>query len=198
VAAGRIILLVGTSCAGKSTLTRAIQDAAAEPFVALSLDGLFAATPDRWSGSGDDRADGFHYIFEGETRRIGYGPVGWRLLQGFHRSAAVYARAGVNVVVDDLLLSLACLDDWADALDGLDATLVRVTAPLPELLRREASRERRRTPGLAAGCLPLHLEIDVDIEIDTSLATPAAAAEPLLSGPMPTGALRRRSGISTS
>jgi chloramphenicol 3-O phosphotransferase len=198
MSAGRVILLVGTSCAGKSTLARAIQEAAAEAYVALSLDGLFAATPDRWGGSGEGRADGFHYVFEGGLRRIGYGPVGWRLLEGFHRSAAAYARAGVNVVVDDVLLSAACLAGWAAALEGIEATLVHVTAPLPELLRREEARERRRTPGLAAGCLPLHLAIEVDVTVDTSEAEPAVLAERLLAAPLPAGALARVAAMRRS
>jgi chloramphenicol 3-O-phosphotransferase len=77
----------------------------------------------------------------------------------------------------------------------LEATVVHVTAPLRELLRREAARERRRSPGLAAGCLPLHLAIDADLEIDTSTAEPAILAERLLAGPSPTGALRRLAAV---
>ena len=174
--AGRIILLVGPSCAGKSTLAQAIQDLATEPFVLQSLDGLFASVPDRWGGSGVEREAGFHYVMDGGTRRIGYGPVGWRLLQGLHRAAAAHARAGVNVVVDDMLLDDAGLADWAEALTGLEVLLVRLTAPLTELARREAARERRRTPGLAAGHYDLHERLDADLVIDTSRVAPDAAA----------------------
>ena len=45
------------------------------------------------------------------------------------------------------------------------------------------------TPGLAAGCLPLHLAIDVDLEIDTSVAPAAILAERLLATALPIGAL---------
>jgi chloramphenicol 3-O phosphotransferase len=179
--AGRILLLVGPSCVGKSTLTRAIQDAADEPWLALSLDGLFAAVPDRWGGGGAERAAGFHYVIEGEVRRIAYGEVGWRLLQGFHRAAAAYALAGNNVVIDDMLLDAASLADWTQALAGLDTRLVRLTAPLQALTRREAARERRRTPGLAAGHYALHEGVDADLVIDTSRLAPAAAAGQVLA-----------------
>jgi len=188
MAAGRVILLVGPSCAGKSTMARAIQETAAEPFVCQSLDGLFANVPERWGGSGDERDAGFHYIFEGEVRRIGYGPVGWRMLQGFHRAAAAHARAGINVVVDDMLLGDACLADWAEALAGLEVLLVRLIAPLTELARREAARERRRTPGLAAGHYELHAGLSADLVIDTSLAPPDEAAARVL-GFQPASAL---------
>jgi chloramphenicol 3-O phosphotransferase len=179
--AGRVVLLVGPSCAGKSTLARAIQETAVDHYLMQSLDGLFAATAERWGGSGTETAAGFHYIVEGDIRRIGHGPVGWRLLQGFHRAVAAYARAGVNVVVDDMLLDAACLADWLRALEGLNPKLVLVLPPLSELLRREAARERRRTPGLAAGHYDLHAGLTADLVLDTSVLSPEAAAALVLA-----------------
>src|SRR4029077_1100680 len=58
---GDVILLVGPSCAGKSTLAKAVQEVSAEPYLVQSLDGLFAATPDAWGGSGEHTLDGFSY-----------------------------------------------------------------------------------------------------------------------------------------
>src|ERR1700761_5057765 len=101
---GSIILLVGPSCAGKSTPAKAGRERSAEPYLVQSLDGLFAARPDAWGGGGEHARDGFYYDWivpqaEGAAtvRRIGYGPVGLALLKGFHRAVAAYAEAGVNV-----------------------------------------------------------------------------------------------------
>ena len=58
---GRVVLLVGPSCAGKSTLTKALQIAAPTPFLSLSLDGLFASVPDRWGSHGEFAAEGMRY-----------------------------------------------------------------------------------------------------------------------------------------
>jgi chloramphenicol 3-O phosphotransferase len=58
---GRVLLIVGPSCAGKSTLAKAVQAAAPTPFISMSLDGLFASVPDRWGGQGDLASEGFHY-----------------------------------------------------------------------------------------------------------------------------------------
>jgi chloramphenicol 3-O phosphotransferase len=176
VAAGRVILLVGTSSAGKSTLARAIQQAAPDHFLLLSLDGLFAGVAERWGSGGERKDDGFRYEVEEEVRRVVYGPVGWRLLRGFHRSVAAFARSGSNVVVDDMLLDEACLSDWAEALDGLPVTLVRVAPPLEELRRRERTRPHGRVPGLAEGHAPLHLWLDVDFSLESSILSPAEMA----------------------
>lgn len=196
VAPGRVILLVGTSSAGKSTLARAVQAAAPEHFLLQSLDGLFAGVAERWGSGGQQRDDGFRYVAEGDVRRVVYGPSGWRLLRGFHRSIAAFARAGCDVVVDDMLLDEACLADWADALDGLSVTLVRLAAPLEELRRRTLARPHGRVPGLAEGHLSLHARLGVDLALDSSAHGPAEMAQ-LVIGHPPGDALRRlREGLS--
>ena len=50
-ATGRVILLVGTSSAGKTTLARVIQEVADDRFLLQSLDGLFAGVPRRMPSS---------------------------------------------------------------------------------------------------------------------------------------------------
>ncbi|HXQ14353.1 MAG TPA: AAA family ATPase [Caulobacteraceae bacterium] len=197
---GSVILLVGPSCAGKSTLAKAVQTLSPEPYLIQSLDGLFAAMPEAWGGAGERAHDGFRYDWlapEGgggaAARRVAYGPVGWGLLEGFHRAVAAYADAGVNVVVDDMLLDLNVLQDWADALAAVATLLVNVTAPKAELLRREAARTLHPTPGLVAGHFDLHRGIVADAEIDTSSANPSEAARALLgiaSSPARVGALQ--------
>ena len=179
--AGRVILLVGTSSAGKSTLARAIQATAPEHFLLQSLDGLFAGVAERWGSGGEQRKDGFRYQADGDISRVVYGPAGWRLLLGFHRAVAAYARAGSNVVVDDMLLDAACLADWAEALDGLAVTLVRLSAPLEELRRREGARPHGRVPGLAQGHAELHAEVDVDLALETAGRDPAEMAAVVLA-----------------
>lgn len=197
---GRVVLLIGPSCAGKSTLTAALQIASPSPLLSLSLDGLFASVPDRWGGQGDLRADGFHYRWlrgnAGEPdaiRRIGYGDVGWRMLQGMHRAAAAYANAGTDVVVDDMLLDERVLADWREALADIPTLLVRLAAPLADLQRRELARIRRSTPGLAAGHFDLHRAVAADLIIDTSITTPEDAARQILQAGFPalgSGALK--------
>jgi chloramphenicol 3-O phosphotransferase len=189
---GRVVLLIGPSCAGKSTLAKALQDASPTPFLSLSLDGLFASVPDRWGGQGALASEGFRYEWlsdvegqPGASRRIGYGDIGWRMLFGMHRAAAAQAGSGIDVVVDDMLLDQACLADWCEALADLPTLLVRLTAPLAELRRREAARAIHPTPGLAAGHFDLHEAMAADLLIDTSVTSAEAAARQVLGAGFP-------------
>ncbi|GAA1287268.1 phosphotransferase-like protein [Saccharothrix xinjiangensis] len=47
---GRVILLNGTSSAGKTTLVRAIQDESETPFAYWGIDTLFTVVPPNWGG----------------------------------------------------------------------------------------------------------------------------------------------------
>ena len=198
---GHVVLLVGPSCAGKSTLTRALQAASPTPFLALSLDGLFAAVPDRWGGRGDLAHEGFRYDWirggpdqAGAVRRIACGEVGRRMLRGMHRAVAVHAGLGTDVVVDDMLLDDQVLADWRVALAGVPTMLVRLTAPLTELIRREQARTLHPTPGLVEGHHAQHEAVSADLVIDTSAVGPDAAARRILEASFPAageGALGR-------
>lgn len=183
---GMVILLLGPSCAGKSTLAAAVQALSPEPYLIQSLDGLFAAVPDAYGGSGEHALEGFRYDrppAEGaaEILRIAYGPAGRRFLEGFHRAVAAYANAGVNVVVDDMLLDMTVLEDWALALTNVPTLLVKLTASKEALLQRERARTRRSTPGLVEGHFDLHRGVAADLEIDTSAMSPAEAAAQVLA-----------------
>ena len=178
-AGGKVILVVGPSSAGKSPLARAIQAAAPEPYLVLSLDGLFAGVDERWGSGGAFREAGFAYADQADgSVRVVYGEIGRRMLAGMRRAAAAHARAGVNVVFDDMLLDESAVADWAEALAGVDALLVRL--PLNLLREREAARPHPRKRGLAAGHTALHDAIAADIVIDTSATAPAAAATMVL------------------
>ncbi len=184
---GSVVLLVGPSCAGKSTLAATLQALSPTPYLSLSLDGLFASVPGAWASDGERAEDGLRYewLAAGDTagpaiRRIVYGPVGWNFLQGFHRGVAAHADAGVQVVVDDMLLDLNVLADWASALAAVPTLLVSVTAPRQELLRREQARQVHPTPGLVAGHFELHHDLAADIRIDTSMIEPEEAARLVL------------------
>ena len=189
---GRVVLLVGPSCAGKSTLARALQAASPTPFLGLSLDGLFAGVPDRWGGQGDLAHEGFRYDWirggpgqPGAVRKIACGAVGRRMLRGLHRSVAIHAALGTDVVVDDMLLDAGTLADWAEALAATPTFLVRLTAPLKDLIRREQARTLHPTPGLTEGHYALHEALAADLVIDTSIVSPEAAAGMILETPVP-------------
>jgi chloramphenicol 3-O phosphotransferase len=204
---GRVILLNGTSSAGKTTLARAIQEESRRPYLLAGIDTFFAMVPDRWGGGrgGPLSRDGFHYDTSEQDGRpvtiIRYGAAGRRMLRAMHASVAALTVAGNDLVVDEMLLAPELLAGWLDALTGLDVLFVGVHCPLPVLESRERERGRRSRPGLARGHLrTVHEHGRYDLEVDTSTAPAAELAATVLahreSGPAPTAftALRQALG----
>jgi chloramphenicol 3-O phosphotransferase len=179
-----VILLNGTSSAGKTTLARAIQDESTTPFVYWGIDTLFALVPPNWGGGRDgplSRAGFFYDRSVAGILTIRYGPVGLRMLRSGCRAAAAFARGGDDLVIDEMLLSPDLMPMWLDALAGLDPFLVHVTCPLAVAEQRELARGNE--PGLARG----HAESvhahgrPYDLVVDTSTSTPAKLARTVLS-----------------
>ena len=98
------------------------------------------------------------------------------VMPGVRRAVRVMADAGVDVVVDDIILERAWLIDWAAALHGVSAWVVGVRCPAAVV--RE--RMRLRGDGVAgdgvAHLAAVHAHTDYDIEVDTSLAPPDRCA----------------------
>ena len=171
--------------------------------------------PPKWGGGrgGPSSREGFRYDeseqdedpgTDSGCRRgypivtIRYGDVGQRMLQAFHASTAALTTAGNNVVIDEMLLAAEQLDDWLDALEGIEVFFVGVYCPLAVLEERE--RRRGHRAGLARGHLrTVHAHGCYDLEVDAGGETaPADLARVVLTrragGPAATAfaTLRRR------
>ncbi|MCC5871004.1 MAG: AAA family ATPase [Gammaproteobacteria bacterium] len=184
MSAGRIILLNGSSSAGKTTLARAIQVARREPWFHLALDQFRDGMPPAYRGlnspEGTPGARGLNVVpidhDGGRVTAIRFGDVGQRMLQGMHRAIAAFAAAGNDVIIDDLFLETDTLDDYLDALDGFWVLFVAVRAPLDVVQEREASRPGR-FPGTALSHFEaVHAHGIYDLEIDTRQNSPEACA----------------------
>ena len=127
---GKIILLNGTSSAGKSTLCRAIQAQIDEPFLQFSLD--FFMFGDRVLPSRRDAAGAFSWA---ELRP--------KLFDGYFHCLPALARAGNNLVIDYIIETRDQLDTLVQCIGHLDVFFVGVHCPLPELERREQLRGDR-------------------------------------------------------
>ncbi|MFF1344800.1 hypothetical protein ACFVZJ_02185 [Streptomyces sp. NPDC058322] len=134
---GHVIFLNGTSSAGKTTLARAIQEESDEPYLYWGIDTLFSMVPEKWAG-----ARGGHLSFEGfrydrsehdedgrQLISIRYGDVGRRILVAACASVAKLALKGCNVVIDEMLLDPGLLEEWLQALSGVEVCLVGVVLP---------------------------------------------------------------------
>jgi len=181
---GRIVLLNGSSSAGKTTLARTLQELRAEPWFHLALDQFRDGMPGRYRGmnspAGTPGAQGLNVVpvdKDGErVTEIRFGPVGRRMLRGMHRALAAFAAAGNDVIMDDLCLEETVLADYLKALKGFWVLFVGVHAPLEVVNAREATRPGR-FPGTATSHFhDVHRHAIYDLEIDTSVESPRACA----------------------
>jgi len=152
-ASGKVILLIGPSSAGKSTLCRAIQQRTDEPFIRYSLDFFFDS-----DALPTHRSDG---------------PFAWReqrpkLFEGYFRSLAALASAGNNLVLDFVIETPQQLTRLVTLLRPFDVFLVGVHCPLPELERRERARGNRRLGDAHRDLETVHTFTTYDFEVDST------------------------------
>jgi chloramphenicol 3-O phosphotransferase len=196
---GNIVLLNGTSSAGKTNIAQALQEIMDAPYVYTGIDhtprvhkkfhavsdGINPATFDYFLlvyGGGSVRTEtegeGGEIIYAGgPITEVRIGPGGLRLLAGMYRSIAALAAAGIDVVVDDVIYDQRVLKAAVDALFDSPVLFVGLRLPLAEAERRERERGDRGPGGAAAWYELVHAHGIYDLELDTSVASPMECAQ---------------------
>jgi len=166
-----IILLNGTSSAGKTTLAKALQDALPTPYLLVGIDTVVFALPRRYVNDPEHWKEIYRYSYDGDRiSAIEIEPYGDRLVRGMHRAVAGLARAGLSVIVDHVVCEPPWRDDLEQAWAGLDVLRVGVLCPLAVVEERERAR-RTRTLGWARAHIDVvHAGMRYDLTVDTSLA----------------------------
>ena len=176
---GRVIVLNGTSSAGKSTLIRALQARLDGAWLGVGIDTVVYALPKAYLDL-PLWGEVFRYVpAEPDSPapfRIVTGELGHRLVEGMHRMVASLADAGLSVIVDHVLLEPGWLPDLATRLAGHEVLFVGVRCPLEVVVRREAERKDRTIGQAAAMFDVVHRAGGYDTEVDTSLQSPDEAA----------------------
>jgi chloramphenicol 3-O phosphotransferase len=160
-----IILLNGISSAGKTSISKVLQQTMNEPYLQVSIDAFEDMLPDRYKEEG---------------------PFAWqalfpKLLTGFHRSIAALADAGTNLIVDHVMVYregwASTLADCVTVLEPFPVYFVGVHCSLEEAKRREQARSDRFS-GTAERQFPrVHRHNLYDVEVDTTHTRPEACAK---------------------
>jgi chloramphenicol 3-O phosphotransferase len=186
---GTIILLNGSSSAGKTTLAIALQQLLPEPYQHIALDQFRDGLGGRYRGlnspAGSPGARGLNVVpvTRGNERmtEVRFGDIGQQMLRGMRRAIAAFAREGNNVIIDDLRLDGEFLPGYLDALAGLVVYFVGVKCTMDVVNQRE-SRRPGRFPGTAASHFHnVHEHAIYDIEVDTSDAAPLDCAREIVA-----------------
>ena len=140
---GRVIVLNGTSSAGKSTLMRALQARLGGAWLGVGIDTVVYALPGAYLRP-PLWAEVFRYVPEQPGSptpfRIETGELGQRLVDGLDRTVASLADAGLAVIVDHVLLEPGWLPDLAGRLAGHEVLFIGVHCPLEVVVERERER----------------------------------------------------------
>jgi len=175
---GRVVVLNGTSSSGKTSTAEAFQELrarAGEMWVVHALDDFIGKVPRRWMDvgqwAGSLAGEGIRFVPDGDRTNVELGEQAQRLMRAYRRSVRETARAGVNVIVDEVSLLEPEWLDWCEALDGLGAVWVAVRCDVEVASAREAARGDR-VLGLVRGQADVvHRYPAYDLQLDTT-ATP--------------------------
>jgi chloramphenicol 3-O phosphotransferase len=159
-----VIILTGPSCAGKTSLARALQSRLPFPAVHIEADRMFPALP------------GAHPRWDAEARHEA-------VVLALHRSIAAWAAGGFDLIADGSLpygqpgLRSACLG----VLAPFGMLLVGVRCAPAVLAERERTRADRQPGWAVRQSQDIHDGLQLDAEVDTSAATPGDCARRVIS-----------------
>lgn len=156
-----IIVLNGSSCSGKTTLARALQEVFREPYLRLGVDIVHAMLPDRFR-------DWHNPANEQMVKRA---------LTGMHQSAATMADAGNYIILDTVLVNRSAVLECARALTEHRAFFIGLFCDEAELRKRADARGK----GLAETALKqahhIHAHGHYDLKLNTTGKAPGIMAE---------------------
>jgi chloramphenicol 3-O-phosphotransferase len=134
---GTIVLVSGTSGAGKTTVTRRFARRADDMYLMIGMDLLVGSMfPGQYTIFGEKSEEGFHGRF---------GVPGWTALQGLHEMIAGASRVGQNLVVDHLMfLDPPVLQDCIWRLEDRPVLFVNLRVPFEATEERLAEKARNR------------------------------------------------------
>lgn len=151
--AGQIIIVSGTSGAGKSTTCDVFAKRSEEFYLRFGIDQFLGGVfPAKFGHHGPRASEGFyrHPVDEDEpdgNLRWSFADKGWRAIETLHEWAAVASRAGCNIVMDHLMMiDPPVLQDCIWRLEGLPVLFVSVKPPYEVLMERVATRPMKGHP----------------------------------------------------
>jgi chloramphenicol 3-O phosphotransferase len=160
-----VIVLIGTSSSGKSTIARELQLLLPQPYLTVGVDTLIAALPAVMPAVDP----GLTLAADG-TISVGSGFR--RLEHAWLAGISAIARDGVGVILDEVFLGgVESQQRVRSALSGLSVLWVAVRCDVEIAVAREAGRPDR-VPGMVRSQAQIvHEGVSYDLQVDTSHAT---------------------------
>jgi chloramphenicol 3-O phosphotransferase len=183
-----VILLNGASCAGKTSIAKAIQQLTWEPMLRMGVDDFVPLLSSRYLG----HRDGVQFVPQADgSVPMRIGAVGMRVLEAFHSAVRGAVTSGICVIAEDVMLDPRLLPHWLTVLQGRDVFFVGVKCSLAELERRERSQPERAQGHARTTFESVHAHAEYDLVVDTTSTSSEACAQQILA------AIAARAGRST-
>jgi len=172
----QVIIVNGIGSVGKSATAKALQPMTSKPFLHVAMDAFLDMLPETLF----DHPDGLMFEPADDAGKpmvgIKTGPIFERAMRGMRHAVAAMAGQGNNLIVDEVILEAALVQEYRDLLRSCDLRLVGLFAPLDVLEARERARGDRAL-GLGRWQYGrVHRDITYDLEVDTSSKDPTACA----------------------
>ncbi|MGE3805383.1 MAG: hypothetical protein AB7K24_11980, partial [Gemmataceae bacterium] len=197
---GHVVLLVGPSSAGKSTLCRAVQELSPEPWLQMGIDTMIDFLDDKYIGIPRSAAE-VQQFMPSPAARLGefivpagpspdnphpfmmsqWGKVGRLGCSGLLAGIRAAAELGYHVISDQILF----FQDWHDELRAelaqLPVTWVRLRIDL-EALREHERRRGDRLVGFAESQeRQMFSQVNYDLVLDSGKLAPEEEARAILA-----------------
>ncbi|GIP29399.1 hypothetical protein J23TS9_45290 [Paenibacillus sp. J23TS9] len=167
---GQIIFLNGTSSSGKTSLTKKLQERNKDLYFHLSLDVYENMAPEK------DLENNYW-----DTLR--------ECASAMHNSIKTFSDAGLNVIVDHVILDIpeekGWLEECVTLLSNYPVIFVRVNCPIHELERRERDRGDRDIGQAKWQSERIHEHGTYDLEVNTFENTIEECAELIMKNILP-------------
>lgn len=184
----QLILLNGTSSAGKSSIVKYLQEKLQKPYLDMGLDKFLYMLPN-------------HYFKQPHWNEVmgrsnQAGDLGNRIMSGMHHSMRSMVDRENLVLADHVLIEKNWVTELAELFHDQSAYFFGIHCPLEVIEKREIDR-KDRTLGSARLQFPVvHQWSEYDLSLDSSITTPEKSADMIIeflaSGKPPTGFAKTR------
>jgi chloramphenicol 3-O phosphotransferase len=178
---GTVIIINGTSSSGKTSIVKAFQDLATEPYLEMGIDKFLWMLPWRYLNTAQwSEVITYKHHADGTIAEVHATEYGNRLVSGMHHGIRKMAMQGINVIADHVFHEEGWMRECAELLHDLPAYLVGIRCPLEVLEEREKSRKNRTLGQARALYDVVHAHCTYDLEVDTSKQSAEECAQAIL------------------
>ena len=166
---GQVILLNGTSSAGKTSIAKALQATFVVPYLHVPIDAFYTMCPaNLMNPSNIEEIEMWSQCM----------PL---VISGFHQAIAALVKARNNVIVDHVMEEDGWLQECVRIWSRFSVCFVGVKCPIETLEQRERERGDRAISQARYQYPRVHRYDLYDVEVDTSVLSPDDCANRIIA-----------------